>query len=172
MTIPPRSKDSIFPRPIRLPRKPPRIPPTMPMTMVMRKPPGSFPGTMNFARAPAIRPRKIQERNPIPLSLSRSSLRDQAKKGRYRGLVRFLARPVMSDRFLEDRGLSLVEETDLVQELKLKGLFQQAPRRFVQRFIAQPEGSKVHGNHRLGAKFPERLQGLFRIHMNIPFRWR
>jgi hypothetical protein len=28
-------------------------------------PPGSFPGMMNFARAPAMRPRKIQEKIPM-----------------------------------------------------------------------------------------------------------
>ena len=37
----------------------------MPMRIVTMIPPGSFPGIMNFARAPAIRPRKIQEKIPM-----------------------------------------------------------------------------------------------------------
>jgi len=63
--IPPRSNDSTFPRPMKLPRKPPTIAPAMPMRIVTMIPPGSFPGMMNFAIAPAMRPRKIQEKTPM-----------------------------------------------------------------------------------------------------------
>ena len=64
--IPPISNDSTFPRPMKLPRKPPKRAPTMPTMMVTMRPPGSLPGRMNLARAPAIRPRKIQENIPMP----------------------------------------------------------------------------------------------------------
>src|SRR6516164_5625112 len=63
--IPPRSKDSTFPRPMKLPTKPPTIAPAIPMRIVTMIPPGSFPGMMNFAIAPAMRPRKIQEKTPM-----------------------------------------------------------------------------------------------------------
>jgi hypothetical protein len=31
-----------------------------------KDPPGSFPGMINFARAPAMRPKRIQEKMPMP----------------------------------------------------------------------------------------------------------
>src|SRR5262249_7924295 len=65
MKIPARSNDSTFPSPTKLPRKPPTIAPAMPMRIVTIIPPGSFPGMMNFAIAPAMRPRKIQEKTPM-----------------------------------------------------------------------------------------------------------
>ncbi len=68
--IPPRSNDSTFPRPIKLPRKPPTIAPAMPMRIVTKNPPGSFPGMMNLARAPAMRPRRIHENMPMISSLA------------------------------------------------------------------------------------------------------
>jgi hypothetical protein len=37
----------------------------MPMMIVTIMPPGSLPGMMNFASAPAIKPKKIQERIPM-----------------------------------------------------------------------------------------------------------
>jgi hypothetical protein len=66
MKIPPRSNDSTFPRPMKLPRKPPMIAPAMPIRIVTKIPPGSFPGMMNLARAPAMRPRRIHEKMPMP----------------------------------------------------------------------------------------------------------
>ena len=66
MKIPPRSNDSTFPRPMKLPRNPPTIAPTMPMRIVTKIPPGSFPGMINFARAPAMRPKRIQDKMPMP----------------------------------------------------------------------------------------------------------
>jgi hypothetical protein len=78
MKIPPRSNDSTLPRPMKLPRKPPTIAPAMPMRIVTRHPPGSFPGMTNFARPPAIRPRRIQEKIPIAsfLGQTRRAVKD------------------------------------------------------------------------------------------------
>jgi hypothetical protein len=42
MKIPPRSNDSTFLRPMKLPRKPPMIAPAMPMSIVTKIPTGSF----------------------------------------------------------------------------------------------------------------------------------
>src|SRR5438046_2163594 len=50
---------------IMLPRKPPRNAPTIPMMIVMKTPPGSLPGMMALAIAPAIKPRTIHARIDI-----------------------------------------------------------------------------------------------------------
>src|SRR4029450_4269211 len=47
-------------------RKPPRMAPTIPMMIVTMMPPGSSPGMIALAMAPAIRPRTIQPMMPIP----------------------------------------------------------------------------------------------------------
>src|SRR3954471_22173482 len=51
----------------RLPRKPPTTAPMMPNSMVTRMPPGSSPGMINLARAPATSPNTIHPRKPMPL---------------------------------------------------------------------------------------------------------
>ena len=65
MKIPRRSNASTLPRPMKLPTKPPTIAPAMPMRIVTIHPPGSLPGMMSFAIAPAIRPRQIQDKIPM-----------------------------------------------------------------------------------------------------------
>src|SRR4029077_3553298 len=62
--IPPKSKDSTLPSPMKLSKKPPTIAPTIPTIIVTRQPPGSLPGTMNLASAPAIKPKRIQDSIP------------------------------------------------------------------------------------------------------------
>ena len=73
---------------------------------------------------------------------------------------------------LEDGGLALIEEPNLIKELKFKGLFEEAAWRFMQRFVAKAESAKMHGDHHLGAQLSKRLQSLLGIHVNIPFRGR
>jgi hypothetical protein len=51
------------PIPMRLARKPPTRAPAIPSMIVMIKPPGSSPGIMNLASAPAMRPTIIQKIN-------------------------------------------------------------------------------------------------------------
>src|SRR5215204_5187290 len=51
------------PMPMRLPRKPPTMAPAIPSRMVIIKPPGSSPGMINLASAPAIPPTMIQKIN-------------------------------------------------------------------------------------------------------------
>src|SRR4029434_5627890 len=63
--IPPRSNESTFPRPTNFPRNPPRSAPTITLSIVTKNPPGSLPDMMNFAKAPATRPRRIQDRIPM-----------------------------------------------------------------------------------------------------------
>src|SRR5216110_3217732 len=50
---------------IMLPRNPPMNAPTMPIIMETMMPPGSMPGMIALAIAPAIRPRTIHARIPI-----------------------------------------------------------------------------------------------------------
>ena len=52
---------------IMLPRKPPRNAPTIPMRIVTMIPPGSLPGMIALAIAPAIRPSTIHAMIPIAL---------------------------------------------------------------------------------------------------------
>jgi hypothetical protein len=84
---------------------------------------------------------------------------------RWRGL-RFWAKA------LEHGRLALIEEPNLIEDLKFEGLFEQASRRLMQRFVAKAESAKVHWNHHLRAQLTKSLQGLLRIHMHIPFRGR
>ncbi len=42
----------------------------------------------------------------------------------------------------------------------------------MQGFVAKAESAKMHGDHHLRAEFTKRLQGLFGIHVHIPFRRR
>src|ERR1043165_3047368 len=61
-----QSEKPLKPRPvIRFPRNPPRNAPTIPMSMVTMAPPGSLPGMMAFAIAPAIKPSTIHAMIPI-----------------------------------------------------------------------------------------------------------
>lgn len=69
--------------------------------------------------------------------------------------------------FLEHCRLALIEEPDLVKQLKFKRLFEKAAGRFVKRFVAKAESSKMHRNHHLGPKLAKRLQGLLGIHVNV-----
>ena len=52
-------------------RNPPRTAPTIPMMMVTMMPPGSSPGMIALAMAPAIRPRTIQPMIPMEWFLPR-----------------------------------------------------------------------------------------------------
>jgi hypothetical protein len=52
-------------------RNPPRMAPTIPMMIVTMMPPGSSPGRIALAMAPAIRPRTIQPIMPMPSFLPR-----------------------------------------------------------------------------------------------------
>ena len=52
MKIPPRSNDSTFPRPMKLPRKPPTIAPAMPMRIVTKIPAWVFPGHDKLCESP------------------------------------------------------------------------------------------------------------------------
>jgi hypothetical protein len=86
-----------------------------------------------------------------------------------------LERRSLSERlriFLEYCRLALIEETDLVQKLKFESLFKKAAWRFVQWLVAKAEGSKMHRNHHLGAKFAKRLESLLGIHVDIALCWR
>ena len=65
MKIPPRSNDSTFPSPMKLPRKPPTIAPAMAMRIVTIIPPGSFPGHDELCDSPGNEARKIQEKMPM-----------------------------------------------------------------------------------------------------------
>ena len=62
MKIPPRSNDSTFPRPMKLPN-PPTIAPTMPMRIVTKIPPGSFPGVISVAESPGNEAQKDKREN-------------------------------------------------------------------------------------------------------------
>ena len=73
---------------------------------------------------------------------------------------------------LEHCGLTLIEEPDPVEELKLERLFQEPKRRLVERLIAEAERSEMHWNHRLGVKLTKGLEGLLRIHVDVTFRRR
>src|SRR5215203_829082 len=66
-----QSKNSSIgsPKPSTLATKPPTSAPTTPTIVVMMMPPGSSPGRMAFASAPARRPRMIQPMMPIDFSL-------------------------------------------------------------------------------------------------------
>ncbi len=69
--------------------------------------------------------------------------------------------------FLEHSRLALIEETDLVQKLKLEGFFEKAAWWFMQRLVAKAEGPKMHRDHHFGAELTERLEGLFGIHVDV-----
>jgi hypothetical protein len=86
-------------------------------------------------------------------------------------VLAFVCRTVQA-KALEDGGLALVEEPNLIKELKFKGLFEEAARRLMQGFVAKAESAKMHGDHHLGAQLSKRLQSLLGIHVNIPFRGR
>src|SRR3954447_17240580 len=61
----PKLKPVTVPKPRAVPSQPPITAPTMPMMIVMMMPPGSRPGMMSLATAPAIRPKMIQAIQPI-----------------------------------------------------------------------------------------------------------
>src|SRR5215217_4726574 len=56
------------PRPIRLRSQPPRTAPTMPMMIVTIMPPGSSPGMINLASAPAMSPTMTQNNKAVIIS--------------------------------------------------------------------------------------------------------
>src|SRR5690348_8400168 len=62
-----QSENPFNPVPVtRFPRNPPRNAPTMPIRIVTMTPPGSLPGMIAFAIAPAMRPSTIHAKIPIP----------------------------------------------------------------------------------------------------------
>src|SRR5829696_7504718 len=63
--VPMSKNSSSSPMPSALAMKPPTIAPTMPISIVTMMPPGSSPGRIAFAIAPASRPRTIQPMIPI-----------------------------------------------------------------------------------------------------------
>src|SRR6185503_6238945 len=60
---------------IMFPRNPPRNAPTIPMRIVTMIPPGSFPGMIALAIAPAIKPRTIHAIIPITIASEKGGLR-------------------------------------------------------------------------------------------------
>src|SRR4029079_268421 len=71
-----QSEKPFRPLPVRrLPKNPPRNAPTMPMRIVTMIPPGSFPGMIALAIAPAIKPRTIHAIIPITIASEKGGLR-------------------------------------------------------------------------------------------------
>src|SRR3954452_15330274 len=81
----PKLKPVTVPKPRAVPSQPPITAPTMPMMIVMMMPPGSRPGMMSLATAPAIRPKMIQAIQPICVP-SRCSALSTRRGGSLSGL--------------------------------------------------------------------------------------
>ena len=65
--VPMLKNSSTSPTPRALAMRPPTMAPTMPISIVTMMPPGSSPGMMALAMAPAISPSTIHPMNPIEL---------------------------------------------------------------------------------------------------------